>query len=496
MAGAPTGPALDVPLVTVANRLPVVKTRSGWRDSDGGLASALRPALEAARSRWIGWDGATDGRPRSGPPLPDEITPISLERAEVEGFYHGFSNRTIWPLFHGLVDRVTFERSWWHRYRHVNETFARVAADVSPPDSLLWVHDYQLLGVPLLLRQRGLRQPVGFFLHVPFPAPELFARLPWRSQLLDGMLGADVVGFQTEEYRQNFVRTCLRLREDAVLEDDGRLLLDGGRFVTTVAHPISIDAGALDAQGRSAAVARTLARLRRQFRNRRVLVGVDRLDYTKGIVERLRAIELLLAERRELRGKVSFLQIAVPSRGDIREYRELRAEVEEMVGRINGRFTDPGDDVPVHYLYRGVRAERLVAYYQLADTCLVTPLRDGMNLVAKEFVVAQAAVDGAGVLVLSEFAGASEELREALPCNPFDVEGLAATIELALELGEDDRRWRIERLARRVRHHDVHEWLAREVDAIRSVRSVDDPVEDGLPGVPAERPRAAAPLGV
>ena len=491
MAAAPGGIPLDAPLVTVANRLPVVKTRAGWRDSDGGLASALRPALEGSGSRWIGWDGATAERPRSGPRLPDELAPISLERAEVEGFYHGFSNRSIWPLFHGLVDRVRFERSWWHHYRRVNETFSRTVQAVAPSDSLLWIHDYQLMCLPLLLRQAGMQQSIGFFLHIPFPAPELFARLPWRSQLLDGVLGADVVGFQTEEYRENFVRTCLRLREDAVWEDE-RILLDDGRVVTTAAHPISIDAASLDTQGKSAAVARAVGRLRRQFRNRRVLLGVDRLDYTKGIVERLRAIELLLAERRELRGRISFLQIAVPSRGDIREYRELRAEVEEMVGRINGRFTSPGDDVPVHYLYRGVPAERLAAYYQLADTCLVTPLRDGMNLVAKEFVVCQGAVNAAGALVLSEFAGASEELREALPCNPFDVEGLAATIELALELGDDDRRWRIDRLARRVRHHDVHRWLAREIEALRAARDRDD----GLDRSPADQKRAAEPLRV
>jgi trehalose 6-phosphate synthase len=240
--------------------------------------------------------------------------------------------------------------------------------------------------------------------------------------------------------------------------------------VLTAAHPISVDAAGLGAEAAGVTVGRTLGRLRRQFGSRRVLVGVDRLDYTKGIVERLQALELLLERRREFRGRLSLLQIAVPSRGDIREYRELRSEVEQLVGRINGRFTSPGDDVPVHYLYRGISGGRLLAHYRLADVCLVTPLRDGMNLVAKEFVVCQGAGHGAGVLVLSEFAGAAEELREALPCNPFDVEGLCGTIELALELDEDDRRWRIERLAERIRRHDVFHWLAQEVAALEAVR--------------------------
>jgi trehalose 6-phosphate synthase len=212
-----------------------------------------------------------------------------------------------------------------------------------------------------------------------------------------------------------------------------------------------------------------LEKLRRRFSDRRVLVGVDRLDYTKGIVERLRAIELLLERRRDFRGRLIVLQIAVPSRGDIREYRELRAEVEQVVGRINGRFTRPGEDVPVHYLYRGVPSGQLLAHYGIADVCLVTALRDGMNLVCKEFVVCQEALGGSGVLLLSEFAGAAEELREALPCNPFDVEGLSSNLELALELDEDDRRWRIERMAERVRRHDVFAWLEHEVGGLEAV---------------------------
>jgi len=465
------------PLVTVANRLPVVRTGHGWRTAHGGLVTALRPTLEARSGSWIGWDGGSPGVPHTLPDLGVRLAPVSLRKTEVEGYYHGFSNQTLWPLFHGLADRVVIDRRWWRDYTTANGRFAERALEAATSESLLWVHDYQLLCVPAVLRRAGASRPIGFFLHIPFPAPELYARLPWREHLVEGMLGADVIGFQTEEFRQNFVRTCLRLK-DAVTADGPRLRLADGRTVLTATHPISIDAGSFRAQAQSDQIARSVGRLRTQFANRRVLVGVDRLDYTKGIVERLRAIELLLERRPDLRGRLSVLQIAVPSRGDIREYRELRAEVEQVVGRINGRFTMPGQDVPVHYLYRGVSPHQLLAHYAVADVCLVTPLRDGMNLVSKEFVVCQGAVGGTGVLVLSEFAGAAEELREALPCNPFDVEGLSGVIELALELEEDDRRYRIDRLARRIERNDVFAWLEEEVGALEAVAHGSRPGRD------------------
>jgi len=462
------------PVVTIANRLPVVKTRNGWRTADGGLVAALRPTLETRPSSWVGWDGGAGDVPHTLPDLAARLVPISLKKTQVENYYHGFSNQTLWPLFHGLADRVVIDRRWWRDYCDVNERFAERAAEIAPPNGLLWVHDYHLACLPVQLRRAGEVRPIGFFLHIPFPAAELFARLPWRDHLVDGMLGADVVAFQTEEFRQNFVRTCVRLKDDLTV-DGPRLRLGDGRFVLTATHPISIDAKGMRAQARSESVGTVLERLRKQFGDRRVLVGVDRLDYTKGIVERLRAIELLLERRREFRGRLAVVQIAVPSRGDIREYRELRAEVEQVVGRINGRFTAPGQDVPLHYLYRGVSSGHLLAHYGIADVCLVTPLRDGMNLVCKEFVVCQEAVGGSGALLLSEFAGAAEELREALPCNPFDVEGLSGSIELALELDEDDRRWRIERLAERVRRHDVFAWLDQEVGTLEAVAAATRP---------------------
>jgi trehalose 6-phosphate synthase len=454
-----------LPLVTLANRLPVVKQRGEWKQAPGGLVAALRPALEARGGHWVGWDGGAAGLPSDIPGLAAQLVPVHLHPRQVQGYYHGFSNRTLWPLFHSVLGRVELDRRWWHAYREVNERFASAARATAPRRGVIWVHDYHLLLVPDLLRRAGASQRIGFFLHIPFPAPELFARLPWRSYLLDGLLGASVVSFQTEEYRANFLGACRRLREDVEVGRTGVALGDG-RHVQVNAHGISIEARSLRDQAAGAAVERWVRRLRRQFGERRVVLGVDRLDYTKGIVERLEAIELLLEQRPELRSRVVFVQVAVPSRGEILEYGLVRSQVEELVGRINGRFTSPGGDVPVHYLYRGVSSDRLLAYYRLADVCLVTPLRDGMNLVAKEFVTCQAAGAGAGVLVLSEFAGAAEGLHGALPCNPFDVVGLAATIELALELDEADRAERIAKMAVEVERRDVFWWLECELAAL------------------------------
>jgi trehalose 6-phosphate synthase len=459
------GPS-DRPLIAIANRLPVRRARGSWELGTGGLVTALQPVLERVGGAWLGWDGGDDDVPRQVEGVDIDLHGVHLTRAQYQGYYQGFANRTIWPLFHDLLEQPIFDRGWWRAYEEVNRLFADQAAAIDvDPSALRWVQDYHLMLVPGMLRDLGVQGPIAFFLHIPFPPPELFARLPWREQILDGLLGADVVGFHTEPYRDNFVRAVARLHPDSST-NECTIFMPDGRRVRTVGHAISIDADDFASLATSDEVRNEVKMLREQFAGRRVLLGVDRLDYTKGIHERFQAIELLFERRPDLRRRVAFVQIAVPSRGTVREYRELRRDVEREVGRINGRFTEPGGEVPVYYLHRGVPRHRLVAYYQLADVALVTPLKDGMNLVAKEFVVCQAASGGEGALVLSEFTGAALSLTYAVRCNPFDVEGLSHRIETALELDPDERRRRLDRMASAVHDADIYHWVARQLGEV------------------------------
>lgn len=456
------------PLIVVANRLPVSRGEDGWTASAGGLVTALRPVMDEVGGAWVGWDDDADAVPTRVDGLGCDLHAVKLSRAVVRGYYHGFANRTLWPLFHDLLAPPVIDRDLWDRYHTANEAFAEVTAKVAAetdPAPTIWVQDYHLLLLPGMLRERLPHARIGFFLHIPFPPPELIARLPWRDQLLSGMLAADSVGFHTSRFRDNFLRSVARVKPEVRI--DGEVLtLPDGRRVRAVAHPISIDVAEFTELARSGETEAELAGLRTQFEGRQVFLGVDRLDYTKGIRHRLEAIEQLLERRPDLRGRFAFVQIAVPSRDDVKEYRQLRTQVETEVGRINGRFTDPGHDVPVHYLYRGVPREALVAYYRLADVMCVTPLKDGMNLVAKEFVTVQAATDGDGVLLLSEFCGAEIEFGDdPVRCNPFDVEGTSLLMESALELDPDDRRARIQRLGSVVRDHDVYGWVRHQLAA-------------------------------
>ena len=461
--------ALDRPVVAVANRLPVQHADDGWQLSPGGLVTALRPVMSAHPGAWVGWDGGTKGMP---PTLPDSgvrLVPIGLTATQVRNYYHGFANATMWPLLHNAIEKPRFERAWWFAYRDVNARFAdrALAALDELPGALAWVHDYQLMLVPQLIRGQRDGPPIGFFLHVPWPSPDIFARLPWREQVLAGLLGADVVAFHTDEYRGNFLRSCARLLAGSGIEvRDLSVILPDGRVVATDTAPISIDVEEFARHATDPETSANIEALAGQFSGRTLLLGTDRLDYTKGIIERLLAVEMLLERNPELRTSLAFLQIAVPSRDDVREYRQLRSTVEQHIGRINGRFTEPGSDVPVHYLYRGLSQQQLSAYYAQADALLVTPLIDGMNLVGKEYVTVQEARGGSGVLVLSEFTGAAVELPQAVSCNPFDVEGLSYRIEYALRLPADDRRKAIAAMAEHVRVHDVHRWVSNQLAEI------------------------------
>jgi trehalose 6-phosphate synthase len=466
---------VDSPVVAVANRLPVQHGDDGWELSPGGLVTALRPVMTTHSGTWVGWDGGTKDTPTTMPGLGVGLQPVRLSATQVRNYYHGFANATLWPLLHDAIEKPRFERAWWQTYREANATFAgaTLAALGKQPGALAWVHDYHLMLVPELIRQRRPAQPIGFFLHTPWPSPDIFARCPWRQEILLGLLGCDVVSFHTERYRQNFVRACGRLLAGEGVKVDGpSLIRPDGRTVSTTAAPISIDVAEFSRHATDQATGTEAGALERQFAGRTLLLGVDRLDYTKGIVERLLAFEMLLERTPELRTKLAFLQIAVPSRDNVREYRDLRATVERQIGRINGRFTEPGQDVPVHYLYRGLSPQQLAAYYAAAAALVATPLIDGMNLIAKEYVTVQHARGGAGSLVLSEFTGAAVELREAELCNPFDVEGLSYHIERALAWPAAARRAALAAMARRIRTHDVHRWVADQLAVISAGGSI------------------------
>jgi alpha,alpha-trehalose-phosphate synthase [UDP-forming] len=390
--------------------------------------------------------------------------PVGLRAHEVEGFYTGFSNGTLWPLYHDAIQASTFHRDWWRTYRSVNLRFAEHAAAVAGPGATVWVHDYQLQLVPAMLRALRPDVRIGFFLHIPFPPQELFMRLPWRTQLLEGVLGADVIGFQVPVAAQNFAVLARRL---VGVQGAPPILHHDGRRVRVGAFPISIDVDRIEDIGRRDSVVAEAAALRERMGSPAVvLLGVDRLDYTKGIEARLRAYRELLQDGLVTAGRCVLVQIAVPSRADVPAYGDERDRVERFVGEINGDFGDVGAPA-VHYLHRGVSTEELVALYRAADVMLVTPYRDGMNLVAKEYVAAR--VDELGTLVLSEFAGAARELVGAVLVNPFDTASVKEAIVSAVGSSAHAARRRMRRNRRAVRRWTVHDWSRSFLEAL------DDP---------------------
>ncbi|MER5793833.1 trehalose-6-phosphate synthase [Streptomyces sp. NPDC001980] len=457
----------DADFVVVANRLPVHLDTQGpdgprWRRSPGGLVSALEPILRARRGAWAGWAGTTAGGAPADLPGEDvRLHAVPLDETEYREYYEGFSNTTLWPLFHDVVVPPDFDRGWWQSYQRVNQRFARHAASLAAPGATVWIQDYQLMLVPELLRALRPDVRIGFFLHIPFPPPELFLQLPWRGQIVDGLLGADLIGFQLPGGAQNFLHLVRRLRRAESVGHAPRssvlgTVLVGDREVRVGAFPISVDAAGLEELAAGETVRERAGQIRRQLgEQRRIMLGVDRLDYTKGIDQRLRAFEGLLADGRATASDTVLVQIATPSRERVEHYRRQRARIEARVGHINGTFGQVGQ-VPVHYLHTTVDRTELAALYRAADVMLVTPLRDGMNLVAKEFVAARP--DLGGALVLSEFAGAAHELTRALLVNPHHRHELQDVMATALTLDPADGRRRMQELRRHLRERDVHHW--------------------------------------
>ncbi|MFG1608256.1 trehalose-6-phosphate synthase [Actinoplanes sp. NPDC049265] len=448
-------------LVVVANRLPVDDNAAPdgaceWRRSPGGLASALHAILQSTPATWVGWGGGIG----DAKPLPDigslRIRPVGLSEDELRGYYEGFANSTLWPLYHDAVEPPVFDRGWWETYRAVNRRFAEAAAEVAEPRAAVWVQDYHLQLVPAMLRELRPDLLIGFFLHVPFPPPELFMQLPRRLELLNGMLGADLVGFQRPQAAHNVAQLATKLLGAATTDDQITL---GDRVVRTGAFPVSIDVAEMSALAARPDVMDHSRQLRTDLgQPKRVLLSVDRLDYTKGIEHRLTAYSELLRDGRVKVRDTVMVQVAVPSRERVESYQTLRDRIEGEVGRINGEYGRVGEPA-IHYLNQPFDRADLAALYQTADVMVVTPLRDGMNLVAKEFIAARA--DGAGALVLSEFAGAAAELEEAFLVNPHDVDGLKATLLEAMDAQPDDLSARMAAMRAYLSRHDIVRW-ARE----------------------------------
>ncbi len=445
------------PVVIVANTLPVRRVKSKgkpvWERSPGGLVSALTPIVERAEGAWVGWPGTAGRAPEPFEHGHIANVPVSISSAELRAFYHGVCNRTLWPLYHDAVRQPEYHRHWWVHYVDVNERFAELAAQTVAPGGAVWVHDYHLQLVPQMLRKRRGDVRIGFFLHIPFPPEELFSRIPWRRQILEGILGADVIGFQTKAATQNFSRLAHRYTE---AQGKGNRLSFDGRTVQVGAFPISIDFEKYESVARHPAVMNHAEEIRKNLGlGRKIILGVDRLDYTKGIDLRVKAFGELLSKGHDTISDTVLVQVAVPSRERIEEYQELRSTVEELVGQINGRFGEVGV-APVHYLRRNLPFEELIAMYRAADVMLVTPYCDGMNLVAKEYVATR--FDHSGALVLSEFAGAAPELRNAVLVNPHDVDGLAEAMGRALAMSAKEARKRMRNMRRVVRRNTVHDW--------------------------------------
>ena len=457
-------------LVIVSNRLPFQFSRGkngAWRadPSGGGLVTALLPVLRNRGGIWIGWPGAT-GDPKelaislaeSGNSAGYSFGAVDLTPEQVHNFYLGFSNEIIWPLFHDMQGLCNFDPKFWQTYCEVNRKYAEVVCAQARPDDFVWIHDYHLMNVAAELRRLNVTSRIGFFLHIPFPSPDIFLTLPWRESLLRALLDFDLIGFQTARDQRNFVRCARMLVSDFTIEQRNMVAHIGKREIRIGSFPISIDYKSFVAGAETQEVAHKVKELRSLLPDRTLILGIDRLDYTKGIPLRLKAFENLLTRYQEMRGKISLMQVVVPSREDIPEYHRLRWQIEQLVGRINGTFARPGGWVPVWYEYRSLSRTELLAYYRAADIALITPLKDGMNLVAKEYCACS--IEEECVLILSEFAGAASQLaRGALLVNPHDIEAVADAIRTAFIMRPAERRVRMRRMRAAIRDHDVFRWV-------------------------------------
>ncbi|MBL8689780.1 MAG: trehalose-6-phosphate synthase [Rhodospirillaceae bacterium] len=455
-------------LVIVSNRVAIPGDRAL---KAGGLAVALKEALGPSGGLWFGWSGDIVAKPSDEPTRASdgrmEYATLDLSAEEHETYYAGFSNATLWPLFHYRLGLIDFRRAQLKGYLAVNARYARALAGLIRPDDTIWVHDYHFIPLAEMLRRLGVRNPIGFFLHIPFPAPEVLSALPGYEQLAHALLAYDLVGFQTEIDRHAFER-CVIEHGQGSLDARGRLV-SGERRATTGVFPVGIDVDEFAAWAKKGETARETRQLTESLTGRKLVIGVDRLDYSKGIPKRLEAFESLLSTWSEHRRKVTFLQVTPISRGEVAQYKSLRKELEALAGRINGKYAE-FDWNPIRYLNKPVARPTLAGFYRHARVGLVTPLRDGMNLVAKEYVAAQDP-ENPGVLVLSHLAGAAQELDAALLVNPFDPEGVAEAIHKGLVMPTDERRDRWRRMRTVLGHTTQRDWSRRFLAALADTRT-------------------------
>ncbi len=460
-------------MLIVSNRLPIsVTKKKGVLDfvpSTGGLATGLSSFYQTYESLWIGWPGiiarnADEKQVITTKLKNDNMFPVFLSRYQIEKYYEGFSNKTIWPLFHYFTQHAIYDNHLWEAYRHVNEIFCDEVLKVARSDDIIWIHDYQLMLLPGLIREKLPETTIGFFLHIPFPSFEMFRTLPWRNEILNGLLGADLIGFHTYDYVRHFLSALTRLFGlDSTL---GKLLFED-RTIKIDSFPMGIDYQKFANGAQEKSVINEIKKVQKQVRDQKLILSIDRLDYSKAIPQRLKAYNFLLKENPQYRKKVILILVAVPSRSKVEHYRKLKVEVDELVGRINGEYGTIGW-TPIWYLYRGLQFPALSALYNLADIALVTPFRDGMNLIAKEYIASK--TDGRGVLILSEMAGASDELGDAISINPNDIDNIKQALEQAITMSEDEQIRRNREMQKKLERYNVKRWAEDFIGSLLEIK--------------------------
>lgn len=486
-------------LIIISNRLPIVISKDEGNikitPGSGGLVTALAPVLKNRGGLWIGWPGTFD--------VPQEeilkhikqlnqnsgfsLHPVSLTKEEVELYYHGFSNEIIWPLFHDLITLSIFNPNFWRSYNEVNHKFAETVKGLVKKNDFIWVHDYQLLTLGQALKERGISSFISFFLHIPFPSLDIFLKLPWRFQILRALLEYDLIGFQTMRDKRNFIQ-CVKILLPEVrktVSDQIQMLKVGSREVRIGAFPISIDYNEFAKQAEKEQVSERAWLFHEKQPDKKFIFSIDRLDYTKGIPLRLLAVKNLLKKYPELHQKITFIQVVIPSRTDIPQYQHLKSEIDALVSEINSEFTKD-NWIPIHYIFRSLERDELLSLYRTSEIALITPIKDGMNLVAKEYIASN--VEEKGILILSEFAGAAAELsNDAVIVNPFDIEGVSQAIYQSFLMPAEERKRRMKKLRRHLKRYDIFWWVKSFIKAAISQDLKDFPlIQEYVPPPPEE----------